>query len=316
VNSPGCALATVAALATILGLCAGCSSESSEVAPTPHLDELPAGVAARVGDQQVPTALVQRVASAQKISPQAARERLIQTALLALHAERSLGPVAVVAAERAALSRAVLERLLAQARAGGEPTDDELGQIIASRWLELDRPPAVKTSHAVVLLGEAADRGLARRIADRIAGAVRGVSDGGEFRRLASAVPSDGARVRVEQLPAVTADGRVVPEQPQDSAVAQRLDPAFARAANAIAEVGAQSGVVESAHGFHVILLEERLAERRVPLEESRSLLRDEAVAMRARSLEAELLSRLSRDKRVEISRSAQALTAEIQVRP
>jgi hypothetical protein len=313
-----CTIASVAAFGAWLALGPGCEADRKAPAPSLGLGDLPEGIAARVGNEVIPTELVRRVAAARQLSPAAARELLIQDALFAAHARSELGETGIVAAaERAALSRALLERLRAEAHARGEPSDEEIRRLVAARWHELDRPASARTSHAVVMLDAAADRALGRRVAERIAAAVRGVTDAADFRRIAAAVPSDGARVRVEQLPAVTADGRVVPEDESRRAPpSSRFDPVFAAAANALGEAGAQSGIVESSHGLHVILVEERLPERRFPLAEIRARLRDEALASRARELEAELSGRLARATRVEVERSAAALTAQIRFGP
>jgi hypothetical protein len=305
----------VAVVWLVLG--AGCGSEHEPLAASAVAADLSPGIAARVGDETIATELVQRVSQAQRISPTDARELLIQSALWAMHARSQLAaPGALASAERGALSRALLERLQAEARAGGEPTDDEVRRIVAARWLELDRPAAAKTSHAVVLLDQGADRALAKRVAERIATAVRGAKDAAEFRELATAVPTDGARVRVEELPAVTADGRVVPDDASARQPAAQFDPTFAAAANALAAVGDQSGIVESSHGLHVIVLQARHPELRVAPEKRRELVRAEAITERARELESKLVGRLARETPVQVDRAADALTAMVQVRP
>jgi hypothetical protein len=285
-------------------------------APREVRGNLRPGIAARVGEQEIEVALVKRVAGAQGIAPAEARDRLIGDALLAEHGRTELAPSGIVpVAERAALARALLERLSSEERAAGEPSDRELQAIAEARWAELDRPPAARTSHAVVLVQEGTDKRAAKALAERIAEAVRGITDAERFRERAKAVPADGLEVRVESLAPVTADGRVVPQRPTAGPPA-RFDAAFAAAANAIGDVGGHSPVTESAFGFHVILLEERLPEQRVAAERRRQLLRDEALAVRMRRREQELVERLLRSTRVTHDRAAGALTAEIRVRP
>lgn len=305
------------ALSLALLFACSCGGDTA-VAPPPNelRGDLRPGIAARVADQEIEVALVKRVAGAQSVAPEQARDRLIGDALLAEHARRELAGSGLVAvAERAALARALLERLSGEDRSAGEPSDQELATIAAARWAEIDRPAAARTSHAVVLVQAGTDQRAARALAERIAAAVRGITDGTRFRQLAAAVPADGLKVRVESLGPVTADGRVVPERPTPGPPA-RFDLAFAKAANALAEVGEHSPVIESAFGFHVILLEERLPERRLTAEQRRELLRDEAIAMRLRHREQELVERLQRSTRVVHDRAAGALTAEIRVRP
>ena len=66
--------------------------------------------------------------------------------------------------ERAALARAVLEDLLAAARAKGPPSDEEVAELTKERWAELDRPP-LRTIHAVALVKDPAQKAAARALA-------------------------------------------------------------------------------------------------------------------------------------------------------
>jgi peptidyl-prolyl cis-trans isomerase C len=297
--------------------CGGDTDQTTAGGGSTVVADLAPGVAARVGEQDIEAALVQRVAAAQKIDAVQARERLVKDALYAEHARSELaagGRVAV--AERAALARVLLERLERDARAEGAPTEQELAEIAKVRWLEFDRPPSARTSHVVVLVQPKTDKAAARRLADRIAQEVRGITDATKFRERAEAVPKGGLRVHAESLPGVTADGRVVSERPLPPGAPSSFDVAFSAAANAIEEVGQQSPVVESIYGFHVILLEERLPEKRIPRESWPKLLGEEALTARARLREQELVERLERSTRIERDRAASALTAEVRVRP
>ncbi len=306
------------ALAAVLSASCGSDSDAPRSAPAEpaKTDDLPPGVAARVADQNIEVDLVRRVAGAQNLSPLAARERLVSSALLAAHAREELAPTGLVqVAERAGLARAMLERIERESLAEGPPSDSEIATVAEARWLDVDRPAAARTSHAVVLVKEGTSPAAARALATRIADAARGITDAEKFRERAKSVPKGELDVRVEQLGPVTADGRVIPDRPTSGPPA-RMDARFAAAANAIANVGEQSTVVESSFGFHVILLEERMAEQRLSQERKREVLRDEALAMRMRKREQELLERLRRTTRIEHDRAASALTAEVRVRP
>lgn len=300
-----------------IAIAAGCGTGADAPSTVAPVDEqLPPGVAARVGDETISSKLIGRVARAQGVTPKDARSRLVQDALFAALARQELAPGVVSAAERSGQARAVLELLAREARAAGEPTDAEVARIVAARWLELDRPASARTSHAVVRLGTGVDPNAARALAARIAKATRGAGDAEQFREAASAVPAGDLKVRVEQLPPVTADGRIVP--PPDAPperVPGRLDPRFAAAANAIETVGEQSPVIESEFGFHVIFLEERLPEKRVAPERQRELVRDEVFAARARALKEEVLEAARGRTPIQTERAASALTAEVRVR-
>jgi peptidyl-prolyl cis-trans isomerase C len=304
------------ALLVALGLV--CCDDAPATAPAIIVEDLPPGVVARVGDQLIAASSVAHVASAQRISAAEARERLVKDALFAAHGRALLdaqGGMAQV--ERAALARALIEELDRQSRAAGEPSDAEIARLTEQRWAELDRPPAARTTHAVVLVKAETERDRARALSEKIAAAVREAKDAKVFRERASAVPKGALEVRVEALPPVTSDGRVIaPRKPTPSGAPERFDLTFSAAANALSEVGQQSPVVESAYGFHVILLEEKLPAVRLPLERRRQLLRDEALAGRARAAKDRLELELARATKIEIDPAARVLTAEVRIQP
>jgi parvulin-like peptidyl-prolyl isomerase len=281
------------------------ASQSQKLAP---------GVAALVGADAISIATVRQIANAQHVPPERARKLAVEDALFAAAARaRWSGTGWVAAAEDTSLARALLEQLQARAGAAGPPTDAEVAKLTAKQWVELDRPPAARTTHAVVLVKKPSDDARAKALAERIARAVHGVSDPAEFKELAKAVPTDGLKVHVEDLPPVTADGRVVPAPGQGES-AGRFDPQFAAAANAIPAVGDQSPVVKSAFGYHVILLDARLPAKRVPLEKRRALLADHVIDERARAAQSTLLKKLTSATRIEVARTAIALTGRVRV--
>jgi peptidyl-prolyl cis-trans isomerase D len=225
-------------------------------------------------------------------------------------AGRSVVPVV----ERAAWSRALLDVFKADAAALGPPTDREVLTLTELRWQEFDRPESVRTTHAVVRTPTPAVDARAKAVAEEIARAVRGITDPEQFIRLAEAVSRDGLEVRAERLPAVTADGRAYsPDAPPSGSADQRFDPDFARAAAEL-RVGQTSELVKSSFGYHVILCEARIPALRVPLEQRRSLLEGEVRKGRAERAKQELLGRLSSATPILISRSADDLTARVQV--
>lgn len=251
----------------------------------------------------VPIFLAFRVAEPERalFAHAAARSRL---------AERGLLPVA----ERSAFARAVLEGLKADALARGPATEAELTELTARRWQDFDRPPSSRTMHAVVLVDAPASDAKARAVAERIRSAVLGITDPEAFMTAARAVPHEGVEVRVERLPAVTPDGRTYyPEGAPPDAADQRFDPAFARAANELA-VGQISEPTKSAFGYHVILCEAHLPELRVSAAERRVRLNDQLLKQRAEAAKQALLKELSARGSVQIARSADDLTARVQV--
>lgn len=290
----------------------GCSGRRAD--PTLYdAARLAPGIVARVGDENITAGLLTAVAKQQNLSKQAAERVVFGQALLATEARtRFEGTGLIRVGERAAYSRALLDRIREEAKAGGPAKDSELRELRDERWMDFDRPVAVRTAHAVVISKGEADDAAAKAAAERIAEATRGVSDPEKFWELANAVDTSPLDKRVEGLPFMTADGRAVYLDSADPrrAKKQSFDPAFAKAANAIAEVGQQSGVVKSKFGYHVILLLERVDAQRYELSELRPLLTRDVYERRARQRLQELVDRLKARNLPELSRNVDELTA------
>jgi parvulin-like peptidyl-prolyl isomerase len=112
----------------------------------------------------------------------------------------------------------------------------------------------------------------------------------------------------------VTRDGRsYYPDGAPPEIANQRFDKDFAEAAHGLA-VGQISPPAKSIFGYHVILCEARLPEKRVSFEERRKLLGDEVLKGRAERSKQELLGRLSGSTPIMITRSVEDLTARAQV--
>jgi peptidyl-prolyl cis-trans isomerase C len=286
---------------------------------------LPPGVVARVGGRSITVAEVSRIALAQGLDRAAARDVAVQDTLFALGAEANGRADSLDArlAWRGELARRLLRRILAEARAT-PPTEAELRDAAARRWLEIDRPEGFRTVHAVVRFDPSdADekKARARSLAEAIHAAALPIAEraaalplrgGGAppsgpriapqddpdplsaaFRQAVAALPAGGLEVTAEPLPAVTAAGRLL------IAGDQHLDEDFTRAATALPARGALSPVVESRFGAHVILLLERTPA--VVLDHDARLvkLRDDIVNERARAAEKQLLAGLGERRSV-----------------
>jgi hypothetical protein len=295
---------------------AGCSDATdSSARPVALQVHLPAGLAAKVGADEIALSTVAGIARAQKVSLPAARDLAARDAAFALDARVAFAGGSVVpVVERAARARALMEAFKAEAAALGPASDAEVSALSAQRWQDFDRPETVRTTHAVAIVAKPEQDGAARAIAQQVYEAVRGVSDPQEFIRRAQAVPHEGVDVRAERLPPVTSDGRVYyPEGAPVELANQRFDKDFAEAAHRLA-MGAIGEPAKSVFGYHVILCEERLPERRVPLEERRTLLAGDVTKSRAERSKQELLARLSGATSIAITRSVDDLTAQVQV--
>jgi len=300
------------AFAVSIGGCSGTNEPAPPVATQVHL---PAGLAAKVGTEEVALSTVAGIARAQKVSLPVARDLATRDAAFALDARVAFaGGSLIPVVERAAQARALMEAFEADAAALGPASDAEVSELSALRWQEFDRPETVRTTHAVAIVTRPEQDAAARAIAQHVFESVRGVSNPEDFMRLAQAVPHEGIDVRAERLPPVTSDGRVYyPGGAPPERANQRFDKDFAEAAHRLV-VGAIGEPAKSIFGYHVILCEERLPEHRVPLEERRSLLAGEVRKSRAERSKQELLGRLSSTTSIAITRSVDDLTAQVQV--
>ena len=296
---------TRAALACLL-ISSGCSGTHEAPAPAQQ-SALGGEIAARVGSDVIPLSLVTKVAAAQHVTADEALRRLVDDAVAA-NAGRAKGLDRELPTSwylTAARARITADRLLADAKRAGPPTDDEVKTLSERYWREVDRPQAIRVVHVVVRTPEkpdpaASDR--ARAFAQQLREAVVDAKDADDFIAKANAVPKyAGATVTAEKLPALTDAGQSIESQ-------QQFDPTFAKGAFAIAEPGMTSPPVETSFGFHIIRLLEKIPEQRMPFETRRIAFADEVITMRAGAATKSLIEGLQRSKPIEIAPSAEIL--------
>lgn len=294
-----------AARVVVLALVAGCSSGGTTSVP------LGGDTCARVdGALAIPGELVRRAAVEGSVSRDEALERLVADAIGASEARAAKldDDPAVRGRLRAVLARSLVERLQADAKSLGAPTNAEIDELSYHLWYDVDRPPMRTAVHAVVLRpkGKNADELLprARELAAAIRDAVSAAKSGEEMMDLAkqkvAASKTDGLEVKYEALGAVSSDGYL-----RDNST---YDPAFVKALFAIGAVGQTSGVVETPFGYHVIRLVDAQPEHRIPYEDRRRLFVAEVQARRARAALDKTLAEARAARPVEISPAAASI--------
>jgi hypothetical protein len=275
-------------------------------------------VAARVGTQVIPISVVVRVAEAQQISAIAAARKIVDDEIVATAARtRGLDQrVPLSWSLVAARGRFAADHLLEDAKRRGLPNDDEIKLLSEKHWLEVDRPPAARVIHAIVLAPkDVALKEQARRLADAIQRAVRSATND-EFEAKAKAAPGQLAlgggppldpklEVRVERLPAFTQRGWVT------EGGGGRMDETFARGAFGLA-AGDTSEVIETGFGMHVIRLLEHVPEKRMPFEQRRLAFAEEVYSLRSRDLLGARVQALRAEHAVAVSPAAEQLMRSV----
>lgn len=296
-------------------LALSCSSSAPSASPTSS--SLPPGVVARSGAELVGAATVARIAEGRGVSARAASELAVVDAVFAAAAREQLPAGAVRGIERAGSARALLEALARDAQALPPPSDAELAEVRSERWVELARPDAVRTTHALVMNDKPERAAEARLLAEKLGAALAAVTTSEELIRIAQAFPAEGFQIRAESLPFVTVDGRIFART--EAGLVPRpgnFDLEFARAANALTAVGQLGPIAKSSFGFHLILLEERLPGVTAPAESLATLLAPELQARRGSQLRRELLDKLRGGVPIQVERAAEDLTAKVVLSP
>jgi peptidyl-prolyl cis-trans isomerase C len=301
----------------LLALAATCGCGEAAGPPAAAISALPSGTLARVQSELVSATSVARVAERQGVAPREALSRLLSDALLASEARAVAAPGIVPTIERAAASRALLEKIAADAVAAGPATQAEIDALVSERWTELDRPDGVRTTHAVVLNTDAGRDARARVVAGAVLAAAKDATSADDFEKRAKSVAADGFEIRVEALPPVTADGRAFERKDQSFLpYPGTFDEDFSRAAIQLKHPGELSPIVKSAFGYHVIRLVERIPGLRVPKAELQTALETEVRTRRAARARLELLTKLRAGSVVQIDRAVDDLTASVHTSP
>ncbi len=249
-----------AACVSIAGLLA-CSDEAPP--PSPRRIDLGSDVVARVGDVPISILTVQRIAVAQGISLEEARDRALRDAVFAAEAEaRGLRDAELAAAVDARVLFAELRREESERPIG----DEELQRVVERRWLALRRPAGRRLVHVVVRLPPKSEDETLWDAAFAVGAEIREAVEGAaivaraqpfvpgsdeaalEFRDLAKSVDAAGFQTKVEELGDVAADGRVLKEG------SGTLDATFMEGVAALRARGELAGPFRTPFGVHVVL--------------------------------------------------------------
>jgi hypothetical protein len=300
------------------GVLGSCSTKEQEKKPPPRVEDenaaLGGDVAAHVGDERIPLAIVKSVAQKHQIAPRDAARRLIDDAIAA-HAARQKGldrqpPASWLLV--AARGRFAADKIFEEARKGGLPTDEEVNILTEIYWHEVDRPPTVRVVHAVAQPFSPAHEAAAQSVAADIRKAVESATSGEEFLTKAKTVIApQGVNVTIQPLPSFTEEGW----SPEAGTSAGQMDIVFAKASFRLPSIGATSEVVKTKFGYHVIRLVERIPEHRVPFATRRMMFTDEALKLRAKNATKARLDALRAIHRVEISASAETIMRAVPIR-
>ncbi len=257
-----------------------CSPKAGpEVKP---LGEVPPSAFAVVGPRALELSLLEPFAPAER--KRAARD-VVRDALLRAEAEK-VGPARAKVIYRGELARRLIEEVDAKVRSQSNVSEAELRQEYEERWLEFDRPRAVRTVHVFFPVEPPADDEAQYQSAKRVYEAVQGTHNPQQFGQRAEAVLKDATEYRFVEMPPLAGDGRVVPMNPRDR-TAGGVYEQLAKAAVQLSHAGDVSSVVGTEDGYHVILATEVVPAQIVPFDEVREELKRAVIARKvARALD------------------------------
>src|SRR5262249_32948917 len=154
-SGPRAALRPMPSIASVIVLGLAIAACGDHAPPGASRGSLPEGVVAQVGPRTIAATSVARIAAAQSLPPDAARDAAVRDALLASGAENEglAGTRDARLAVDAVLARRML-RELGHEVAQAPITDEELQRATDKRWIEFARPEGSRTVHVVVLFND------------------------------------------------------------------------------------------------------------------------------------------------------------------
>lgn len=280
---------TLGGLLTVV-LCLSCSTEKERAQPM----EIPQGSFALVGERPLSVALLGATQGPERKKRALA---IVRDELMRQEAE-SLDSSRVRAARRGELGRRLIEQTEAEISQKGPVSEEELTAAYEARWLDYNRPRAVRTVQVFFPVEPPFEDEVQRQHAERLSKAVLGTHNLDEFGKKAKPILDEVKSAQVYEMPPLTPDGRIVPILPKDWNVGE-ISKYLADAVSALSVPGDISSVVGTEQGYHVFFVTEVVPEKVVPLSQVRPELERAVLATRVQNA----LDAISKNPKVPIKR-------------
>lgn len=257
-------------------LCLSCSTPRS----VPTTGEVPPGAFAVVGNRSLSVSLL---ASLEKADRKERAHEVVRDELMRTEAE-SVAPTRTRAVLRGELARRLIEQTESEVTSRAQVTEKELRAEYDSRWLDYNRPRAIRTVQAFFPVAPPLLDEEQQNNAQRLWKAVQGTHNLEKFGKQARPILDEVKSARIYEMPPLTKDGRIVPVLPQDRSVTG-ISKHLADAVGQLSSPGDISSVVGTEQGYHVFFVTEVVPEHVVPLSDVRSELERAVFATRVRDL-------------------------------
>ena len=242
----------------------GCGSSSDG---TESAIDVPSSAFAVVGKDALPFTMLDTVLlGGESASQTADKARLILRDELFKKEAEQIDPHRVGVVKRAVLARRFVEQTEAEIAERAPPSRSDLEQEYQRRWLDYDRPRAVRTVQVLFVVRPLVPDQTILEKAKRVREAVRGTHNLDEFAAAARPIIGDDEDVFSYEMPPLATDGRIVPMLPQDFQV-EGISEVLAQAAGSLGNPGEMSDVVGSEHGFHIFFATEVIPAQGAPFE-------------------------------------------------
>jgi hypothetical protein len=222
---------------------------------------------------------------------------VIRDELMRAEAE-SVDPARARVVRRGELARSLIEKTESEANAQGPVTQAELRAEYDHRWLDFNRPRALRTVQVFFPVEPPLQDEVQRQNAERLWKAVQGTHNLQEFGKQARPILDEMKSAQVYEMPPLAKDGRIVPILPNDRNVSG-ISKHLAEAVAALDSAGDISAVVGTEHGYQVFFVTEVVSEQVVSQQDVRAELERAVLATRVHAA----LDAISKNPKVPIER-------------